>query len=101
SSFGLTKSVNRSLSFIHSFRNVVSFSLMSRMDLKKKAALVSLAVSIFVFAIKLLAYYYSRSEAVFSDAVEGIVNILAAFFALWSIQMALKPVDIDHPYGHG
>lgn len=70
-------------------------------NIVKKAALVSLFVSVLVFAIKFLAFFVSRSEAVFSDALESTLNIIAALFALWSIKESLKPADEDHPYGHG
>jgi cation diffusion facilitator family transporter len=38
---------------------------------------------------------------VFSDAMEGIVNVAAASFALYSIYLAHQPADANHPYGHG
>jgi len=76
-------------------------SLSSSEQLVQKAAIVSLTVSILVFFIKFFAYFVSRSEAVFSDALESTVNIIAAVVALWSIRQAHKPADEDHPYGHG
>lgn len=65
------------------------------------AAGSSLAVSIVVFALKLLAWKQSGSSALLSDALESIVNIVAALFALFAIRFANKPADRDHPYGHG
>lgn len=70
-------------------------------SIKKKAAKVSLVVSIIVLLIKFYAYYKTNSTAVLSDALESIVNVSVAVFALWSIYISAKPADEDHPYGHG
>ncbi len=58
-------------------------------------------VGIALFLGKLLAWHFTNSDAVFSDAMESIVNIIAAFMGLYSLYLAAKPKDIDHPYGHG
>lgn len=58
-------------------------------------------VGIILFLGKLLAWHFTNSDAVFSDAMESIVNIIAAFMGLYSLYLAAKPKDVDHPYGHG
>ena len=58
-------------------------------------------VGIVLFVGKLLAWKLTNSDAVFSDAMESIVNIIAAFLGLYSLHLANKPKDEDHPYGHG
>lgn len=58
-------------------------------------------VGIVLFLGKLLAWKITNSDAVFSDAMESIVNIIAAFLGLYSLHLANKPKDEDHPYGHG
>ena len=58
-------------------------------------------VGIILFLGKLLAWHFTNSDAVFSDAMESIVNIIAAFIGLYSLYLAAKPKDVDHPYGHG
>lgn len=55
----------------------------------------------FLFIAKLYAWHITGSDAVFSDAMESIVNIIAAFMGLYSLYLAAKPKDSDHPYGHG
>ena len=55
----------------------------------------------FLFIAKLYAWHITGSDAVFSDAMESIVNIIAAFMGLYSLYLAAKPKDTDHPYGHG
>jgi cation diffusion facilitator family transporter len=47
------------------------------------------------------AYYFTNSLAILSDALESIVNVLAGFIGLYSLYVAAKPQDEDHPYGHG
>lgn len=58
-------------------------------------------IGIALFIGKLIAWHLTNSDAVFSDAMESIVNIIAAFMGLYSLYLAAKPKDVDHPYGHG
>ncbi len=60
-----------------------------------------LAISFILMALKFLAWYLTNSNAILTDAIESIVNILAGSFALYSLYYAAKPKDEDHPYGHG
>lgn len=66
-----------------------------------RAALVALVVGLALTAVKFTAYFLTGSAAVFSDAMEGIVNVAAASLALYSIVLAHQPADASHPYGHG
>ena len=50
---------------------------------------------------KFYAFHLTRSSAVFSDALESIINVVASAFALMSIVLAARPPDKNHPYGHG
>src|SRR6201990_5798 len=54
-----------------------------------------------LFFLKLAAYYLTQSVAVLTDALESTVNVIAGFIALYSLYVAAKPRDTDHPYGHG
>ena len=58
-------------------------------------------LSVVLFFIKILAYYSTHSLAILSDALEGIVNVIAGFIGLYSLYIASKPRDVEHPYGHG
>ncbi|MGZ5209679.1 MAG: cation diffusion facilitator family transporter, partial [Kaistella sp.] len=58
-------------------------------------------VGIGLFVGKLIAWHLTNSDAVFSDAMESIVNIIAGFMGLYSLYLAAKPKDVGHPYGHG
>src|SRR3954463_4390694 len=65
------------------------------------AAVISVVVSVVLLAIKFTAYWFTGSAAIFSDAMESIVNVLAGGFALYSVILAHAPADEKHPYGHG
>ena len=54
-----------------------------------------------MFISKIVAYYLTNSLAILSDALESIVNVLAGVIGLYSLYVAAKPSDEDHPYGHG
>lgn len=51
--------------------------------------------------IKFAAYYITHSVAILTDALESIVNVAAGFIGLYSLYIAAKPRDTNHPYGHG
>ena len=70
-------------------------------DARLAAGRLSLAVAVLVFAGKVAAWIATGSVAVFSDAMESIVNVVAALLLIWSLRMAAQPADRDHPYGHG
>ncbi len=59
------------------------------------------AFGIVLFIGKIIAWKLTGSDAVFSDAMESIVNVISAFMGLYSLYLAAKPKDEDHPYGHG
>lgn len=65
------------------------------------AAVVSLLVGSVLLVAKFFAYQLTGSAAVFSDALESIVNVIAALFALGGLLFASRPADRSHPYGHG
>jgi cation diffusion facilitator family transporter len=66
-----------------------------------RAAFISFAVGVLLLGIKFVAYFLTGSAAIFSDAMESIVNVLASAVAAWSLGLAHAPADADHPYGHG
>src|SRR5947208_10458842 len=68
---------------------------------ESRAAMLSLGVGALLMAVKFVAYFLTGSAVIFSDAVESIVNVAAAAFALYSIVLAHRPADASHPYGHG
>lgn len=54
-----------------------------------------------LLAAKTGAFLLTRSNAILTDALESIVNVIASIIGLYSLQLSAKPRDADHPYGHG
>ena len=71
------------------------------LQLRRKAATVSITVGIVLLLIKFTAYWFTGSAAVLSDALESIINVVASGFAFLSILISARPPDESHPYGHG
>ena len=71
------------------------------MEFTQKLAIGSVAVGILVLGLKSVAYLLTGSVALYSDAIESIVNVAAAVAALLAIRLSNKPADRNHPYGHG
>ena len=68
---------------------------------RRRAAWISLVVGAAIFVGKLATWQLTGSVAVLSDALESTVNIAAAALLVFSVQLAARPADRDHPYGHG
>jgi cation diffusion facilitator family transporter len=66
-----------------------------------RAALISIGVGLILLLVKFGAYFLTDSTAIFADALEGIVNVTASFFAAYALITAHRPADREHPYGHG
>lgn len=59
------------------------------------------ALSVLLLIVKFISYYYTHSVAILTDALESIVNVVAGFVGLYSLSIAARPRDENHPYGHG
>ena len=70
------------------------------MDRTQKAALASAGVGLLVTGLKFAAWWLTGSLALYSDALESIINVVAAVFALVALRVAATPADAEHPYGH-
>ena len=71
----------------------------ARRDIRLQAVVV--AGGVLLMAVKFLAWKLTHSNTILSDALESIVNVVAGSFALYSLWLAAKPRDREHPYGHG
>jgi len=80
--------------------SVVSETSEAAAPLVKRIAMASVAIGVIVLAIKYVAYHVTGSVALFSDALESIVNVVAGLIALWAVTLSYKPADSDHPFGH-
>ncbi|WP_051231944.1 cation diffusion facilitator family transporter [Kaistia adipata] len=63
-------------------------------------ALSSIVIALVVMALKYVAYLQTGSVALYSDALESIVNLATAVVAFWAIRLSHKPADSDHQFGH-
>ena len=61
---------------------------------------ISIAVALATIALKTGAWWVSQSVSLLSDALESLVNLAGAMFALAMVTVAARPPDDDHPYGH-
>lgn len=66
----------------------------------RRLAAWSIIVAFGVMGLKFLAWQMTGSVALYSDALESIVNVIAASAAFWAISVSHKPADRDHQYGH-
>ncbi len=60
----------------------------------------SIVVALSVLALKLAAWWLTGSVALYSDALESIVNVIASGAAFYAIQVSHRPADQQHPFGH-
>lgn len=60
----------------------------------------SIPLALGVMALKFFAWWLTGSVALYSDALESIVNVIAAVIAFVAIGYAQKPADDEHPFGH-
>jgi len=70
------------------------------MKLPIRLAIGSIVIGVIVFAIKLLAWRMTGSIALYSDALESLVNIAAAIAAVIALYWSARPADRNHPFGH-
>ncbi|WP_229844037.1 cation diffusion facilitator family transporter [Deinococcus indicus] len=60
----------------------------------------SILVALVVLGLKAVAYLMTGSVALYSDALESVINVAAAVAALIALRVAARPADANHPYGH-
>ena len=61
---------------------------------------LSIAVALATIALKTGAWWLTGSVGLLSDAMESLVNLAGAIFALAMVTIAARPPDEDHPFGH-
>jgi cation diffusion facilitator family transporter len=66
----------------------------------ERFALGSIILGLVVLGLKSAAWWLTGSAALYSDALESIVNVAGSAVALLALHFAAKPADANHPYGH-
>jgi len=64
------------------------------------AAVGSILVAAVAAGLKFAAYWRTGSAALYSDALESIVNLVTALVVLYAVHLALQPADRRHQFGH-
>ena len=82
-------------------RNLTIITTMKNNHAMHMAARLAFITSLTLLLAKFGAYFLTDSKAVLSDAIESIINVVTAAFLMLSIAVSSKPVDENHPYGHG
>lgn len=69
-------------------------------DTPARAAIASIIVAFAVMGLKFVAWAVTGSVAFYSDAVESIINVIAAAVSLAAVRVSARPADANHPFGH-
>lgn len=67
----------------------------------KKVSIVGLVLNLFLLLIKFFAGIISKSQAMIADSLNSAGDIFASIMSYTGSKIASKPIDKDHPYGHG
>ena len=70
------------------------------MDRVQWIAVGTIGVGVVVLAMKAAAWWLTGSSALYSDALESVVNVVASLIAFGALRFAARPADANHPYGH-
>ena len=94
---GLGASAHAGLAIVH---NAPMNFLPSRFLTPQRLLWASVAVAVITIALKTMAWLITDSVGLLSDAMESLVNLASALFALAMVTIAQRPADAEHPYGH-
>lgn len=70
------------------------------LDRAQILALGGVVIGLTVLGLKLMAWRLTGSVALYSDALESLVNVAASAIAFLALRLSAKPADDRHPYGH-
>lgn len=70
-------------------------------DRQSRAASLSLVSNLVFLLLKLVAAIVTGSVAILGDAVDSAEDLIASGVALFSVRLAMRPPDLEHPFGHG
>lgn len=74
---------------------------MDNHNIKTNAMLLIIIGGFVLMAVKFLAFFQTSSSAVWSDALESLVNVSAGIVVFFAIKFGSNPADKEHPFGHG
>ena len=79
----------------------VAAKAIDRPGLMRRAAILSLSVSVLLVAIKLIAYLVTHSVSVLASFADSALDLFTSTLNLIAIRSALRPADAEHRFGHG
>ena len=68
---------------------------------RRRTAMLSVAAAVFLVAVKLVTGLATGSLAFIAEAAHSGTDLVAALLTLFAVQVAVRPPDRDHQYGHG
>ena len=80
---------------------MLGFDKMERYDSTKKVGLFGIIGNLFLLLLKLITAYFSKSEAIFADAMNSFGDIFSSLMTAIGNKIASVPKDEDHNFGHG
>lgn len=75
--------------------------ILQRQSENVRLQIMVVLVGVLLLIAKFVAYYLTNSNAILTDALESIINVVAGGFSLYSLVLSARPKDLNHPYGHG
>ncbi|CAM3131208.1 cation diffusion facilitator family transporter [Corynebacterium gottingense] len=75
-------------------------SLQEEQKILERFMWLSIAVSLLTIALKMVAAWVTGSVGFMSDAIETVINFVAAVVSLWALKLSAKPADANHNFGH-
>mgnify|MGYP000855566791 CR=1 FL=1 len=72
-----------------------------RFGMADRAIAIGFWVNAVLMTMKLLAGHFGRSDAVFADGMESGADFIAILASMIALKIGRRPLDDDHPYGHG
>lgn len=73
----------------------------SQINVKFKVQRIIAISSFIIFIGKLIAYFLTNSVGILTDALESTVNVVTGVITLYAVYISIKPIDKNHPFGHG
>ncbi len=65
-----------------------------------KVSIVSIISNIFLTIVKFVAGFISHSQAMVSDAIHSLSDVLSTIVVIIGVKLSNKKADKEHPYGH-
>jgi len=67
---------------------------------RRRVMALPIGAALITLGLKLWAFLVTGSVAILSDAAESLINLLTAIMAFVALEVAARPADATHPYGH-